>query len=82
MSILTNDLLTSFDTSTTDYATAVTLPPEIYTSEEFLATARNAAGRRGHKPGEDEIKALRELWESTAAERRAESPSGVRRTGT
>ena len=37
MSVLTDDLLTSFDASTTDASTAVTMPPEIYTSEEFLA---------------------------------------------
>ncbi len=42
MSILTDALLTSFDASVTDVATAVTMPPEIYTSEEFLAFERRA----------------------------------------
>ena len=42
MTILTNDLLESFDASTTDVATAVTMPPDIYTSEEFLAFEREA----------------------------------------
>jgi phenylpropionate dioxygenase-like ring-hydroxylating dioxygenase large terminal subunit len=42
MTILTHDLLTSFDASVTDVATAVTLPPEIYTSEEFLGFERRS----------------------------------------
>ncbi|MCX6519585.1 MAG: aromatic ring-hydroxylating dioxygenase subunit alpha [Actinobacteria bacterium] len=42
MTILTDALLTSFDASTTDYATAITMPPEIYTSDEFLAFEREA----------------------------------------
>jgi phenylpropionate dioxygenase-like ring-hydroxylating dioxygenase large terminal subunit len=42
MTMLTNELLTSFDASTTDYATAITMPPEIYTSEEFLEFEREA----------------------------------------
>jgi len=47
--------------------------------EEFLATAKTAASRRGHKIEEPEIKALRSLWEATQAERRAEPPSAARR---
>ncbi len=35
MSILTSNLLAAFDGSITDFATAVTMPPEIYTSAEF-----------------------------------------------
>ncbi len=42
MTILTNDLLTAFDASITDVSTALTMPPEIYTSEEFLGFERNA----------------------------------------
>ena len=42
MTVLTAELLSSFATSVTDVATAVTLPPEIYTSEEFLAFERSA----------------------------------------
>ncbi len=42
MTVLTTELLSSFDTSVTDVATAVTLPPEIYTSDEFLAFERSA----------------------------------------
>jgi len=42
MSLLTNDLLASFDESITDVATAVTLPPVIYTDEEFLHFERDA----------------------------------------
>lgn len=36
MTILTNDLLASLEASTTDVAHAATLPPELYTSDEFL----------------------------------------------
>ena len=46
MTILTDDLLASFDASVTDYTTAVTLPPEIYTSEEFLSFERDAVFAR------------------------------------
>ena len=46
MTILTDELLASFDASTTDFATAITLPPEIYTSEEFLAFERDAVFAR------------------------------------
>jgi len=42
MTILTNDLLSEFDASVTDVATALTMPPDIYTSEEFLAFERKA----------------------------------------
>ena len=42
MTVLTTGLLGSFDMSVTDVATAVTLPPQIYTSEEFLAFERDA----------------------------------------
>ncbi len=42
MTVLTAELLSSFATSVTDVATAVTLPTEIYTSEEFLAFERSA----------------------------------------
>jgi phenylpropionate dioxygenase-like ring-hydroxylating dioxygenase large terminal subunit len=42
MTILTPELLASFDASVTDVTTALTLPPEIYTSEEFLAFEREA----------------------------------------
>ena len=45
MTMLTGALLDSFEASTTDVATAVTLPPEIYTSEEFLAFERRALVR-------------------------------------
>ena len=37
MSILTAELLASLDASAADVSTAATLPPELYTSEEFLA---------------------------------------------
>ena len=40
MTILTDELLRSFDDSITDVATARTMPPEIYTSEEFLEFER------------------------------------------
>jgi phenylpropionate dioxygenase-like ring-hydroxylating dioxygenase large terminal subunit len=46
MTVLTNDLLSSFDTSITSVATAETLPPVIYTSEEFLAFERRALFER------------------------------------
>ena len=36
MTVLTHGLLHSFDQSTTDVSTALTMPPVIYTSEEFL----------------------------------------------
>ena len=39
---LTNNLLTAFDASITDFSTAVTMPPEIYTSDEFLGFERDA----------------------------------------
>ncbi len=42
MTILTDDLLSSFDASVTDFATAITMPPVIYTSEEFLEFERDA----------------------------------------
>ncbi len=42
MTMLTPELLASFDASITDVATAVTLPTEIYISEEFLAFERDA----------------------------------------
>ena len=42
MTVLTNELLASFDSSITDVATAQTLPPIIYTSEEFLEFERRA----------------------------------------
>ena len=42
MTILTDDLLASFDASITDFSTAITMPPVIYTSEEFLAFEREA----------------------------------------
>ena len=42
MTVLTAELLSSFATSVTDVATAVTLPPVIYTSDEFLAFERSA----------------------------------------
>ena len=41
-SVLTDRLLASFDSSVTDVSTAETLPPVIYTSEEFLAFERDA----------------------------------------
>lgn len=40
MTVLTPDLLDSFDASITDVATAVTLPAVVYTDEEFLAFER------------------------------------------
>lgn len=42
MTVLNDELLASFDASTADVAHAVTLPPVIYTSEEFLAFEREA----------------------------------------
>ncbi len=42
MTVLTNELLSSFADSITDVASAHTMPPEIYTSEEFLAFERQA----------------------------------------
>ncbi len=42
MTMLTDDLLASFDESITDVAHAVTLPPEIYTGQEFLDFERRA----------------------------------------
>src|SRR3954454_18877355 len=42
MTVLTDELLQSFDASIADVAEAVTMPPEIYTSEEFLAFERSA----------------------------------------
>ena len=42
MSLLTNDLLASFDASVADVEDARTMPPEIYTSDEFLAFERRA----------------------------------------
>ena len=42
MTVLTDELLASFDASVADVAKAVTMPPEIYTSEEFLAFERDA----------------------------------------
>ena len=42
MTVLTDELLASFDASVTDVAKAVTMPPVIYTSEEFLAFERDA----------------------------------------
>lgn len=42
MSVLTDDLLSSFDASITDFSTAITMPPVIYTSEEFLEFEREA----------------------------------------
>ena len=42
MTMFTGELLESFEDSVTDVATACTLPPELYTSEEFLAFERRA----------------------------------------
>jgi phenylpropionate dioxygenase-like ring-hydroxylating dioxygenase large terminal subunit len=42
MTMMTPDLLTSFDASTVDVSAAVTMPPEIYTSPEFLEFERGA----------------------------------------
>ena len=58
MTILTNDLLASFDASITDFSTALTMPPAIYTSEEFLNFEREVlfarewlcVGRSGRIP--------------------------------
>ncbi|MEY4231732.1 MAG: hypothetical protein RLZZ362_2581 [Actinomycetota bacterium] len=41
-SVLTPQLLASFDASVTDVATAITMPPSIYIEEEFLAFEREA----------------------------------------
>jgi len=46
MTMLTADLLASFDASVTDYATAITLPPEIYIDDEFLEFERRAVFAR------------------------------------
>jgi phenylpropionate dioxygenase-like ring-hydroxylating dioxygenase large terminal subunit len=42
VTVFTDELLASFDASTTDVATACTLPPEIYTDDAFLAFEREA----------------------------------------
>ena len=42
MNLFTDEFLASFDDSTTDVATACTLPPEIYTDEAFLAFEHRA----------------------------------------
>jgi phenylpropionate dioxygenase-like ring-hydroxylating dioxygenase large terminal subunit len=42
MTVLTTELLHAFDASITDVAEAVTMPPVIYTSEEFLEFERAA----------------------------------------
>ena len=42
MTVLTRDLLASFDASVVDVAEAITMPPVIYTSEEFLNFEREA----------------------------------------
>lgn len=46
MTLFTDDLLASFDASTSDVATACTLPPEIYTDDAFLAFERDAVFSR------------------------------------
>ncbi len=46
MTILTAALLDSFDASIADVTTAITMPPEIYTSEEFLRFERDAVFAR------------------------------------
>ena len=42
MTILTDDLLASFDSSTCEFSKAQTMPPVIYTSDEFLEFERRA----------------------------------------
>jgi phenylpropionate dioxygenase-like ring-hydroxylating dioxygenase large terminal subunit len=42
MTVLTNDLLASFDSSTCEFSKAETMPPLIYTSAEFLEFERRA----------------------------------------
>ena len=42
MSLLNDDLLASLDTSVADVATAATLPPEMYPSDEFLGFEKQA----------------------------------------
>ncbi|MEO7397902.1 MAG: aromatic ring-hydroxylating dioxygenase subunit alpha [Ilumatobacteraceae bacterium] len=42
MTTLNDDLLGKFDGSVTDIATAITMPPEVYTSPEFLDFERRA----------------------------------------
>ena len=42
MSVLNAELLSSFDASVTDVATASTMPPVVYTDEAFLAFERDA----------------------------------------
>ena len=42
MNVFTDEFLASFDASTTDVATACTLPPEIYTDDAFLSFERDA----------------------------------------
>ena len=42
MSLLNDDLLASLDTSVSEVATAATLPPELYTSDEFLGFEKEA----------------------------------------
>ncbi len=58
MTVLTPDLLDSFDASITDVATAVTLPAVVYTDEEFLAflrtTHRSRQARETCRAGERE----------------------------
>lgn len=42
MTVLTDDFLATLDTSTTDVSKATALPPDVYTSEEFLAFEKRA----------------------------------------
>ena len=42
MTVLTDDLLQSFAASIDDVASATTMPPVVYTSEEFMAFEKRA----------------------------------------
>ncbi len=76
MTIITNELLASFDTSITDVATAETLPPEIYIDEEFLAFERRAVfakewqcvGRASRIPNVGDFFTTTVVSETTVAE--------------
>ena len=76
MTVLTADLLASFDASVTDVATAETMPPAIYTSEEFLAFERarrvrpRVAVRRRGEPDPERRRLLHDDGQRRADHRR------------
>ena len=74
----------SFDDSITDASTAVTMPPEIYTSEEFLAFERDAvfaarvAVRRPRQPHPGRRRLLHDHRQRRADHRRRGKDGSVR----